>query len=152
MASIVIPDPPKKPEFANLPLREKLKLLDLLGAIVGITALVLFNFAWNQAPIVGWEKAYVYVTMIIGILLIPAFLYIEFRVAKSPLVPFESLTVDVGFVLACIACGWASFGKHQARRIRGASGELTHQQEFGSFTLSTSYKFSEAYRLCSPWQ
>ena len=114
VAAFVIPDPPKKAEFENKSLREKLKLLDLPGAVVGITALVLFNFAWNQAPIVGWEKAYVYVTMLIGILLVPVFLYIEFRVAKAPLVPFEALSVDVGFVLACIACGWSSFGKSRS--------------------------------------
>ena len=111
VASFVIPDPPKKIDFANHSLGEKIKLIDLPGAVVGITALVLFNFAWNQAPIVGWPKAYVYVTMLIGLLLTPLFFYIEFRVAKAPLVPFDAFSVDVGFVLACITCGWASFGK-----------------------------------------
>ncbi|EXJ85431.1 hypothetical protein A1O1_05795 [Capronia coronata CBS 617.96] len=110
LASLIIPDPPKKPEYKAHSMRDKLELLDLPGAVVGITALVLFNFAWNQAPIVGWQKAYVYVTMILGLLLMPLFFYIEFRVSPSPLVPFEALTVEVGFVLACIVCGWSSFG------------------------------------------
>ncbi|KIW35455.1 uncharacterized protein PV07_02151 [Cladophialophora immunda] len=127
----VIPSPPQRTEFANYSLRNKLELLDLPGAAVGITALVLFNFAWNQAPTVGWQKAYVYVTMLIGILLVPLFFYIELRVAKAPLVPFDALTVDVGFVLSCIVCGWASFGiwffylVNFLEILRGASPLLT---------------------------
>ncbi|KIW90372.1 uncharacterized protein Z519_09017 [Cladophialophora bantiana CBS 173.52] len=127
----VIPDPPQRTEFVNYSLRNKIELLDLPGAAVGVTALVLFNFAWNQAPIVGWQKAYVYVTMLIGILLVPLFFYIELRVSKTPLVPFDALTVDVGFVLSCIICGWASFGiwvvylVNFLEILRGASPLLT---------------------------
>ncbi|EXJ70580.1 uncharacterized protein A1O5_06650 [Cladophialophora psammophila CBS 110553] len=132
MASFfVIPEPPQRTEFAKYSLRNKIELLDLPGATVGVTALVLFNFAWNQAPIVGWQKAYVYVTMLIGILLVPLFFYIEFRVSKAPLVPFDALSVDVGFVLSCIICGWASFGiwavylVNFLEILRGASPLLT---------------------------
>lgn len=71
---------------------------------------VLFNFAWNQAPLVGWSKPYVYVVMIIGMLFIPLFFYIELRVSKNPLIPFDALTGDVALVLACVACGWGCFG------------------------------------------
>jgi MFS family permease len=111
MGSFVIPDPPKKqPQHHHTSLRQKFIDLDLLGAAVGIAALVLFNFAWNQAPIVGWQKAYVYVLMILGILLVPVFFYIELRVSPSPLIAFDALSPDVGFVLACIACGWSCFG------------------------------------------
>ena len=100
----VIPDPPKH-QITKQPLREKLVDLDLPGAVTGVTALVLFNFAWNQAPIVGWQKAYVYILLIIGTLFIPAFFYIELKVSLHPLIPFNALSCDVGFVLACIACG-----------------------------------------------
>ncbi|KAI1628651.1 major facilitator superfamily-domain-containing protein [Exophiala viscosa] len=109
VASYVIPEPPQRSR-ENLSVRDKIKMLDLPGAFVGILALVLFNFAWNQAPIVGWGKPYVYVLLIIGVLLVPVFFYIELRVSKSPLVPFDALSADVGFVIACIACGWSSFG------------------------------------------
>lgn len=105
----VIPSPTPK-AYARQPLRKKIRDLDLPGAVVGITALVLVNFAWNQAPIVGWQRAYVYVLLVLGILLVPMFFYIELRVAPFPLIPFDSLTADVAFVLACIACGWACFG------------------------------------------
>ncbi|TID22869.1 major facilitator superfamily-domain-containing protein [Venturia nashicola] len=104
-----IPEPPKD-ALASMPLSQKIRELDLEGATVGITALILVNFAWNQAPIVGWDKAYIIVTLVLGIALMPVFFYIELRWAKHPLIPKECLTTTVGFVLACTACGWACFG------------------------------------------
>lgn len=83
--------------------------LDGLGALTGICGLVLVNFAWNQGPTVGWPTPYVYVLLIVGVLFLAAFFFVESR-AKHPLIPFEVLSVDVGFVLACIVAGWASFG------------------------------------------
>jgi MFS family permease len=106
----VIPDPPKKKEVARMSLRQKLAALDIGGAVLGITALVLINFAWNQAPIVGWDKPYVYITLIIGALFACAFFFVELRVVSDPLIPFHAFTSDVCFVLGCISCGWASFG------------------------------------------
>ena len=109
LGSFVIPDPPTKTP-KNLTLREKLVELDLLGGLCGITALVLFNFAWNQSGVVGWQKAYVYVCLILGTLIAPLFFYIELHVAPNPLIPFDALSSDVAFVLGCIACGWSCFG------------------------------------------
>jgi hypothetical protein len=83
--------------------------LDLLGATTGITALILFNFAWNQAPIVGWDNPYIIVTLILGCFLFPAFLYIELKVADDPLIPKDVFTSENAFVLACVALGWSSF-------------------------------------------
>lgn len=42
---------------------------DFLGAATGVSSLVLFNFAWNQAAVVAWHTVYTYVLLIIGILL-----------------------------------------------------------------------------------
>ena len=106
----VVPDPPLKSEVSQKSAREKIRDLDLPGATIGIISLVLINFAWNQAPIVGWDKPFVYVLLLIGILLIPIFFYVEIKVSPNPLIPFDALSTDVGFVLACIACGWGSFG------------------------------------------
>jgi MFS family permease len=36
----LVPDPPKKPEFVDKPMREKIRDLDLPGALTGVTALV----------------------------------------------------------------------------------------------------------------
>ena len=107
--SYVIPDPPKK--FAKaMTWRETMVELDLLGGFTGVTALILINFAWNQSGVVTWEKAYVYVCLILGALFTAAFFFIELRIAKSPLIPFDALSTDVAFVLGCVACGWSCFG------------------------------------------
>lgn len=101
-----LPTPHEKPRTA----RELISQLDIPGALVGVTGLVLVNFAWNQAPIVGWVTPYVYVTLILGILFVAGFFLIEIRYSSHPLVPFGALTTDVAFVLGAVACGWASFG------------------------------------------
>lgn len=110
LSVFILPSVPLRPEIRKLSHKEKFAEMDLLGATVGITAMVLFNFAWNQAPGFGWEHAYIYVCLIIGILLFPVFFWIELKVAKYPLIPFDALTTDVSFVLVCECCGWASFG------------------------------------------
>ena len=109
VGSYAIPDPPTKLSKPST-IREMVDELDLLGGLFGITALVLINFAWNQAGVVGWAKAYVYVCLIIGFLFVAGFFYIELRIARSPLIPFDALTSDVAFVLGCVACGWGCFG------------------------------------------
>ncbi|KAI3392307.1 hypothetical protein diail_5890, partial [Diaporthe ilicicola] len=81
-----------------------------VGAVSGVSALVLFNFAWNQAPIVGWNSAQVIVTLVAGIVMFFAFLWIEYRYAMNPLLPLDAFNADVGFVLSALACGWAMFG------------------------------------------
>jgi MFS family permease len=113
LGMLVIPDPPRKSALLrshDVSARKILWAMDPLGATTGVTALVLFNFAWNQAPIVGWQHPYVYVLLIVGCLFFGAFFYIELNVSSAPLIPFDALNLDVYFVLACIACGWASFG------------------------------------------
>jgi hypothetical protein len=84
--------------------------LDLYTAAIGITAMILFNFSWNQAPIVGWNSPYILVCLILALILFPTFLYLELRISKYPLIPWSVFNRDNGFVLACIALGWATFG------------------------------------------
>ncbi|KAL0257585.1 hypothetical protein SLS55_008399 [Diplodia seriata] len=86
-----------------------LERLDAAGTVAGLVGLVLFNFAWNQGPVVGWQTPYTYAVLIVGVLVLAAFAAIEAR-ARFPLVPVRKLGRDVGFVLACISAGWASFG------------------------------------------
>ncbi|KAJ4296314.1 multidrug-resistance type transporter aminotriazole resistance [Kalmusia sp. IMI 367209] len=131
VGSVLIPDPPKKSKFASMPVSEQIRNLDLPGAAAGVAALVLFNFAWNQAPLVGWQHPYVYVCLILSFLFLPLFFYIELRVSKTPLIPFHALSTDVAFVLACVACGWSCFGIWYyyswqfAQVLRGASPLLS---------------------------
>lgn len=86
------------------------KDFDYYGSFVGVIGLILFNFAWNQGPVVGWDVTYVYILLIIGTLAIAAFFYVELKISKRPLVPSEVLTGDTGLVLACIITGWSCFG------------------------------------------
>ncbi|KAH3668480.1 hypothetical protein OGAPHI_002234 [Ogataea philodendri] len=80
---------------------------DLWGSVTGVIGLVLINFAFNQGPVVGWEKPYVYVLLIIGFIFMVAFAWTQ-RVGSHPLLP--KLNLDVIFTLCCIALGWSSFG------------------------------------------
>jgi MFS family permease len=86
------------------------KHTDALGGLTGVAGLVLINFAWNQAPIVGWAEPYIYTLLIIGFCFLAAFAYIESHVARFPLIPMEAMTKDTGFILGCISTGWATFG------------------------------------------
>lgn len=84
--------------------------LDPYGSVLGVTALVLISFAWNQAPVVGWHQPYVYVTLILGIVCVGAFLYVEDHVAEHPLIPLQYMNVDTSAMLLCLWCGWSTFG------------------------------------------
>lgn len=82
--------------------------MDWLGASIGVTGLVLFNFATNQAPEVGWNSPYVIALFAIGFILIVAFFFVEKNV-KSPLIPRDVMNPHTGLILAVVAFGWASF-------------------------------------------
>lgn len=83
---------------------------DYLGACVGVSGLILFNFAWNQAAVVGWSTVYTYVLLLVGVILLCAFVYVEMQVSKDPLVPFRNLSKETALVLMILAAGWGSFG------------------------------------------
>ena len=83
--------------------------LDIFGTLTGVSGLVLINFAWNQGPIIGWPTIYVYILLIVGFLFILAFFFIETKVL-CPILPIHSLSLETGFVLACVAAGWSAFG------------------------------------------
>ncbi|KAL8707539.1 MAG: hypothetical protein Q9225_007735 [Loekoesia sp. 1 TL-2023] len=87
-----------------------IKQFDYIGTFTGIAGLTLFSFSWNQAPVVGWENAYVYVLLIIGILFLVAFVFSQSRVA-APVLP-NSLWKRKGFtpIVLAMCFGWMSFG------------------------------------------
>ncbi|KAL7784556.1 MFS general substrate transporter [Trichoderma ceciliae] len=101
---------PSTPGAVSLRSRTRLwEVIDIPGAAAGVTGLVLINFAWNQAPVVGWHTPYVYVLLIVGFLFLGVFAWIEVH-ATFPLLPTKLFSGSLGFVLACIATGWSSFG------------------------------------------
>lgn len=105
------------PTAANRPhherpkgLKNMLHELDIIGTLLGVSGLVLVNFAWNQAPIDGWSEPYVYVTLILGLLSLVGFCVFELLYAQNPLIPINAFTSDVSFVLGAMAFGWSCFG------------------------------------------
>ncbi|CAM1504854.1 Fc.00g024450.m01.CDS01 [Cosmosporella sp. VM-42] len=98
--------PPSNPEHERSSVWQR---VDIFGSVTGVAALALFNFAWNQGPVVGWPTPYTYITMIIGIVIFIVFVLIEKRV-RHPLIPFGVLEINSFFTLACVSAGWSSFG------------------------------------------
>lgn len=110
---------------------------DWKGAISGIAGLVLINVAWNEAPISGWSSPHVYFLLILGLVIIGFFFYVE-RKVKDPLLPMEILDGATGFVLTCVGTGWGSFGVwlfYTSRMI---------MEERGHSPLSFTAQFSPA--------
>lgn len=87
-----------------------MKQFDYIGTLLGVTGLILFSFAWNQASVVGWQEAYVYVLLIVGVLTIIGFAFSQSLVAK-PVLP-NTLWTRKGFtpVVTAMSFGWMSFG------------------------------------------
>ncbi|BCS15728.1 hypothetical protein ALUC_70961A [Aspergillus luchuensis] len=111
LAIFAIPNMPVEGEKnQRRTIRETLDRLDLPGGATGVTALVLFNFAWNQSLVTTWDEPYVYVCLILSFLFLAAFLFIEIRLARHPILPVAVLTSDIAFVFGCTAAGWSTFG------------------------------------------
>ncbi|KAK9458213.1 major facilitator superfamily-domain-containing protein [Dipodascopsis uninucleata] len=84
--------------------------LDIIGSAIGVTGLILFNLAWNQAPLSGWNSPWICVVLVLSIIFIAFFFIYEARFAKYPILPADSLSLNTNFVFICIALGWMSFG------------------------------------------
>jgi MFS family permease len=82
---------------------------DFSGCVVGVAGLVLINVAWNNGPLYGWSTPHVYFVLIIGVLCIIAFLWVERR-TLHPILPVHAMNGTVGFVLALVGLGWGAFG------------------------------------------
>lgn len=106
MGYLVIPWTPRPKTDDSVTTLER---LDIYGAAAGISGLVLINFAWNQAPLVGWKTPYTYAMLIVGVLLLVVFGFVE-KSALRPLLPRDALKGELAWVLSCIATGWSSFG------------------------------------------
>ncbi len=69
--------------------------MDWLGSILIVSGLILVVFAITDASYApnGWKTSYILVTLIVGILLLGAAVYVEGWVAKNPLIPFDLFEV-----------------------------------------------------------
>ncbi|KAH0428188.1 efflux pump antibiotic resistance protein [Colletotrichum camelliae] len=63
--------------------------VDYIGAYLGVSGLILFNFVWTQSALVGWSIPYVYALLIVSILHVAAFVVWEARFATEPIMPMN---------------------------------------------------------------
>ena len=103
---IVPADSTRPPAARSAPKTKWWVKFDLPGALAGVSGLVMINFAFNEAPIVGWHKSYIPFILVLGLICFGIFIYIELRVASYPLIPIKGLNRDAAFTLIIIACGW----------------------------------------------
>lgn len=82
---------------------------DWTGSLLVVAGLVLVNVAFNNGPLYGWRVPHVYFILIMGLMCLGAFVWVELR-AENPLLPMRALNSTVGFVLALVGVGWGSFG------------------------------------------
>jgi len=82
---------------------------DWAGCIPVVVGLVLVNVAFNNGPLYGWDKSHVYFILIIGLICLVAFVWVELHVV-NPLLPIRALNSTVGFVLTLVGVGWGAFG------------------------------------------
>ncbi|PCG91555.1 Major facilitator superfamily domain, general substrate transporter [Penicillium occitanis (nom. inval.)] len=95
----------------NAPPSDKGGTIDWVGAYLGVGGLILFNFVWNQAPIVGWQNPYEYILLLISILHFCAFAIWEARIAQSPILPFDIWTApSVLPLIIVVFLSFMSFG------------------------------------------
>lgn len=95
----------------GIPKNTKNIKMDWIGACLAVVGLILFNFAWNQGAIVGFQTGYVIALLVISCVAIVLFFVYEKDYAKYPIVPKSVfMNANVVFILASLLFGWGSFG------------------------------------------
>ncbi|KAI3318441.1 MFS general substrate transporter [Xylariaceae sp. AK1471] len=85
--------------------------VDIVGSYLGVGGLILFNFVWNQAPLVGWSSPYEIALLIVAVLHFVAFAFWEIKVAKDPILPFNIWKVpSFGRLMITVALSFMSLG------------------------------------------
>ncbi|KAF4913635.1 putative MFS-type transporter [Colletotrichum fructicola] len=77
--------------------------IDYLGIVFGLGGLLLFNFAWNQSPSIGWDSPSVISTIIVSLLLFTAFMVWESKFAKEPIMPLTVFAAPTFTALIFVA-------------------------------------------------
>ncbi|KAI8312327.1 hypothetical protein K4K59_006209 [Colletotrichum sp. SAR11_240] len=77
--------------------------IDYLGIVFGLGGLLLFNFAWNQSPSIGWDSPSVISTLIVSLLLFTAFMVWESKFAKDPIMPLTVFAAPTFTALIFVA-------------------------------------------------
>ncbi|KAL3454444.1 major facilitator superfamily domain-containing protein [Aspergillus insuetus] len=64
--------------------------IDWVGAGLGLSGLLLFSIAWNQAPSTGWDSPTPIATLVISVALLAAFITWEGSYASEPIMPLSA--------------------------------------------------------------
>ncbi|GAA6016075.1 hypothetical protein JCM11491_000660 [Sporobolomyces phaffii] len=84
--------------------------VDWIGVVLGLSGMILFNFAWNQAPLVLWSTAYIPTLLAVGLIFIVLFFLWQRRMGDRALLPTVIFTKDVVGTCVALWFGWMSFG------------------------------------------
>ncbi|KAI1111373.1 aminotriazole resistance protein [Nemania sp. NC0429] len=126
---------PASPRDRNIPWSTLVSRTDLLGSLLSLAGLVLLVYALTAGNINGWAAADVISTLVIGVVILAVFVFVELKVAAHPLLP-HYLWSDVikisGCTLAALTYAvWV-----------GVNYLLTIElQDFGFSALSTALRF-----------
>lgn len=105
-AWVIPPGGPAAQEESN----DRERRIDWVGAVAGVSGLLLLNISWNQAPIDGWRTPYVYTLLILGFICLFAFVLHERKVKIEPILNVGIFNRHVAAVLLTTGLGWSSFG------------------------------------------
>ena len=119
---------------------------DYLGALAGVSGLVLFNVAWNQGPTVSWPTPYVYFLLILGILSLVVFFFIESRTLASCQSPFRPRALRS-------LCDWGRLGQLRYISLLSLAIPDTTQTPHAALGLSAELPLSSNWgpRFGSNW-
>ncbi|RAL59860.1 hypothetical protein DID88_000489 [Monilinia fructigena] len=116
---------------SDIPLDPKVTV-DWIGSYLGVAALILFNFVWNQAPLVGWNNPYEIALLVVSVLHFAGFMYWEMGVATDPILRFNIWKApSFGLLMLTIFFSFMSLGiffwymNAYMQNIRGDSLILT---------------------------
>ncbi|KAI9692843.1 MAG: hypothetical protein M1822_004837 [Bathelium mastoideum] len=102
---------PKLPRHPNDGTHTSSKRLEILACCTGVTGLVLLNISWNQAAVAGWGEPYIIVLLLLGIISICGFVWIERTSDADLIIPVKNMPRHAVFVLLILGLGWSSFGE-----------------------------------------
>ncbi|KAI0397032.1 aminotriazole resistance protein [Xylariaceae sp. FL0594] len=109
--------------------------LDVLGTGLSVPGLVLLVFGLTTGNIVGWNHAEVIATIVVAVVLLASFAFVEAKVSSDPILP-KYIWGDRIRILGC-AVAALTYGAWQ-----GCNYLLTLQlQSFGFTALETSLRF-----------
>ncbi|KAL4899796.1 hypothetical protein BDW74DRAFT_188939 [Aspergillus multicolor] len=72
----------------NQPTSSRNEKIDWIGAALGTSSLIIFNFVWNQAPSVGWSTPYEIALLVLSVVLFTLFIIWEHK-TPYPIMPPE---------------------------------------------------------------